>query len=331
MALLVLIGIGAGLASAVLFSSAMTGTALGMFVLFFLAPLPLALAGLGWTWLAAALGASVAAFVVSLLGTGRTAIFHALTVGAPTTLACWLLLLSRGRTAVEAVDGDVEWYPIGRIVALAAAWGAVLAAIAMLSTAGDIESLKAALRQTFERVFANPATMPPGAPRAIDQKQLTGIVELMTIVFAGVTASMWMAVTLFNLWLAGRITRASGRLARPWPVLSDLTLPPAMPLAFAAAIAGSFLPDLSGLIASGYAAAVMSAYVLVGLAILHHVTRGSASRPMILAAVYGALFLLNPFSSFIIALIGLAEPFSPLSRHRGGPGGPPATGPPPST
>ena len=56
MATLFLIGAGAGLVSAALFASAATATALAG-VLFYLAPLPICLAGLGWGWMAAAIAA----------------------------------------------------------------------------------------------------------------------------------------------------------------------------------------------------------------------------------------------------------------------------------
>src|SRR6476661_7632366 len=54
MATLFLIGAGAGFVSAALFASAATATALAG-VLFYLAPLPICLAGLGWGWMAAAI------------------------------------------------------------------------------------------------------------------------------------------------------------------------------------------------------------------------------------------------------------------------------------
>ena len=49
MARFILLGAGAGLVSAALFASAATGTALAG-ILFYLAPLPICLAGLGWGW-----------------------------------------------------------------------------------------------------------------------------------------------------------------------------------------------------------------------------------------------------------------------------------------
>ena len=56
------------------------------------------------------------------------------------------------------------------------------------------------------------------------------------------------------------------------------------------------------------------AYVLLGLAIIHYVTRGSAWRFAILWALYLGLIVFNTALSLVVAVIGLAEPFSPLRR-----------------
>jgi hypothetical protein len=69
------------------------------------------------------------------------------------------------------------------------------------------------------------------------------------------------------------------------------------------------------LLASGVAAAFLFAYLLVGLAILHFVTRGYSFRVPLLGGLYAALILFNPLSGLIIALIGVAEPVSPLNRR----------------
>ena len=94
MATPLVIGAGAGLISAALFASAVTATALAG-ILFYLAPLPICLAGLGWGWAAAMLAALTGTAVVAgVLGLATGAIF-ALAVGAPIATLCYLALLSR--------------------------------------------------------------------------------------------------------------------------------------------------------------------------------------------------------------------------------------------
>ena len=80
-----IIGAGSGLISAALFASAATATALAG-VLFYLAPLPICLAGLGWGGTAALVSALIGTVVVAAsLGPATAAIF-AVSIGAPMVL-----------------------------------------------------------------------------------------------------------------------------------------------------------------------------------------------------------------------------------------------------
>src|SRR5262249_26711647 len=68
-----MIGIGTGLASALLFYSAGHGTPLLSTLLLLLTPLPSLLAGLGWGWLAASAGALAGALAMAFVGTATFA------------------------------------------------------------------------------------------------------------------------------------------------------------------------------------------------------------------------------------------------------------------
>jgi hypothetical protein len=129
-------------------------------------------------------------------------------------------------------------------------------------------------------------------------------------------ALMWFLTLVLNLWVAGRISVASGRLGRPWPPLSQFRLPAAMALALAVALAISFAPGLPGMLANAVSTACLAAYVLQGLAIVHHVTRGKTWRGFLLAGLYAALVVTGSWGFHAIALIGLAEPISPLNRDK---------------
>jgi hypothetical protein len=324
-----LIGLGAGLVSAVLFASASTGTILGLFVLFLLSPLPLAIAGLGWGWATAAVAAGAGTALVMIAGTPRAAVFYVLALGLPTAVLVYLTLLHR-ETLAAAPSGQtspgIVWYPLGRIVTAASLWGGGLGALALLTTARDVEALRAVLRGIFERVVVQAMPLPPVGQGGLGESEITAVTELIVVSFAGAVATVWTAIALLNLWLAAVVTRKSGRLGRPWQDLSTLTLPRSLPLAFAFAILLTFVaPAYISLMASGFASAFMFAFMLAGLAIIHNVSRGHGLRPAILGGVYVALVIFNPLSSFIIGLVGLAEPFSPLRRR------PPPSSPPPAT
>ena len=49
------------------------------------------------------------------------------------------------------------------------------------------------------------------------------------------------------------------------------------------------------------------AYLLLGLAVIHYLTRGKSWRPFALSAIYIGLFLVNIWLAIPIILLGLAD------------------------
>jgi hypothetical protein len=76
---------------------------------------------------------------------------------------------------------------------------------------------------------------------------------------------------------------------------------------FADSLVLSFLPGIVGVLATGFAGAMLFAYVLQGLAVIHVYSRGAPFRPLLLAVVYlGILFL--GWVAIVVAIVGLGEP-----------------------
>ena len=309
-----LIGAGAGLVSAALFGSAATATALAG-VLFYLAPLPLCLAGLGWGGKAALVAALAGTVVIAAsLGPATAAIF-ALSIAAPTALLSHLVLLSRpAPTPQGQAMNAVEWYPAGRIVGWAALMAGALAAILVLILGYDQDSYREMIRQMLEhsslKELDRDGTL-------FTEETITSLSAMIARALPAAFAIVWLTITLFNLWVAGLIVDASGRALRPWPDLHALELPNGLVLIFAAALLASFIPGLPGLVATGLAGALLFAYVLQGLAVIHVYSLGVPLRALLLAAVYLGILLLG-WVAIAIAILGLGEPLFRL-RERGQP------------
>src|SRR5215470_12034081 len=114
-----LIGIGAGAAAALLFASVISG-----------APLPIMIAGLGWSHWAALIAASVGSISLGL-ALGTVFFFGFLAdAGIPAWWLGYLVMLARPLTAADNghEQQPLEWYPIGRIVM----WAAILAAMVVI-------------------------------------------------------------------------------------------------------------------------------------------------------------------------------------------------------
>ena len=122
-----LVGIGAGAAAALLFASVASGSLLSV-VLFYLAPLPVMIAGLGWSHWAALLAGVVGSLAVAAAFGGVLCLTFVAGVGAPAWWLCYQSALARPVPAAsEGGQPSLEWYPPGRLVLWGALAGAVLA------------------------------------------------------------------------------------------------------------------------------------------------------------------------------------------------------------
>ena len=218
-----IIGIGAGVAAALLFASVTSGIWLSV-PLFYLAPLPIMIAGLGWSHWAALIASLTGALTLGAVF-GVVFLFAFLAgAGIPAWWLGYLAMLARPAAATGAAGQQaptLEWYPPGRLVI----WAALLATLVVLAAipnfGTDAESFRAGLRgalNAFLRAeIATPADAPSGMPVRADRliEFLVSAIPLAAAVLATIT-------NLFNLWLAARIVKFSGRLARPWPQLSAL-------------------------------------------------------------------------------------------------------------
>ncbi len=310
-----IVGLAAGMASALLFASASAGGMGGRMLLFYLAPLPTYLAGLGWGSVSAGIAAVVSAVGAGLFLAPATGAIYFLGHGLPAVLLCHLALLSRPASAPASPTAPppLEWYPAGRLLAAATLLAGLLALVTVLLIGTDLDDVRKAMREFLEQVILK--QMPSGDQAPLDEPKLKAFTEVMLYALPAGAAVFWLSSFVLNLWLAARVTLISGRLARPWPELAQIRFPPRFSLALTAAfVATAVLPGYPSLIAAGFAGAFIFAYVLMGLAVIHYATRANPARAMILLGVYLALFLLNTWAALVIALIAILEPILPWRR-----------------
>ncbi len=329
-----LIGIGAGLVAAVLFASLANNSALAL-MLFYLTPLPVLLAGVGWGVSAALLAFVTATALLALVLSIKSAIAFGLFVGVPGVVLSYLMLLHRD-VPVSGQPGEgsgspqirIEWYPFGRIIAWASVMAGGLVALALLLIGGDSETYSRTIGAIFnEEAFKQlQAVFGPEFGQAAFQQFVERFTRYILPAFAAI---FWLLVMVGNLWLAAKSARISGLLARPLPEFTRIDYPLFVPIGFLIALALNFGSGLPGLIGTAFLGAFACAHLLMGLAVVHVLVATLQFKPLVLFALYAGLFL-TPWVGLPVTLLGLLEPFLRLrQRHlqRNTPPTPPRPGP----
>jgi hypothetical protein len=300
-----LIGVGAGVASALLFATPASGAALAP-LLMILAPLPIMIAAIGWShWagLFAVAVAAVALTVVSDASSVQSALVPFIVgIGAPAWWLGYLSLLARP----DPASGGLIWYPAGTLVL----WSALLGAFVMLAVIPfyglDLETFRASLRTLFTTALQIEIDAAPSRAQIGDSSRF---IDFLVDVMPSAAAALGTLMNLLNLWLAGRILDISGRLRRPWPDLPAMRLPSAAPALLIVALVLSYAGGMLGLAAGVVGSALLIAHAVVGLAVVHMMTRGRPGRAGMLAVLYAGLpvfALLRVLHWPVLALAALA-------------------------
>ena len=209
----VLFGLGGGIASAVLFYSAARGSLGLSMLLFLLTPMPSLIVGLGWGLTAAVAAAIAGALVMAAAVAPVAAVGYTLALGIPVAGITHLLYLAQ-----YAPDGSLrDWYPVGRVLAAIALYGAALPVVVISLGSGSFSNLEPEflrfLKQMTERA-------PIGSGwRSFSDTQLRDMAQMWTQLMPAAVASYWTFFMGLNTYLAARIARLSGLLVRPWPNL----------------------------------------------------------------------------------------------------------------
>jgi len=294
---IILIALAAGSASALMFASIISGALISL-MLFYLAPLPLMVAGLGWGPLCATIGGIAAAFGLGMIFGLPYCLAFVLTIALPAWWLGHLALLGRP-LATGALAGNgaapappvLEWYPVGRILLWTAGFAALTTMAALFTLGGDAATIAAALRRGLLRVIG------PRAAGDTDQ-----IVDALVTVAPAAAAIVAMMTLTLNLWLAAKITATSGRLHRPWPDMKSAALPPMTLAALSLALALCFTGGLLAMLGQIAGAALLMAYALIGFAVLHTLTLAMKGRALWLSAAYAVVLV---FGWPVVAMVGL--------------------------
>jgi hypothetical protein len=286
-----------------MFASIISGALISM-LLFYLAPLPLMVAALGWGPLAATVGGIVAASGLGAMFGLPYCIAFAITVALPAWWLGHLGLLGRPHADPAAGNGaapaapQLEWYPVGRILLWIAGFASLATITALLTLGSDAETITNSLRSGLMRIL--------GPRDAAASRDIERWVAAFAIVAPAAATIVAMMTLTLNLWLAGKITATSGRLQRPWPELKSAELPPMTLVALCVALALCFVGGLVAMFSQIVTTALMMAYGLTGFAVLHTLTLALKSRVFWLCCTY-AIVVAFGWPLLAMIALGLAD------------------------
>ena len=318
----IIIAIGCGLTAAALHATIVTGSPLSL-VLFYLAPLPLFLAGLGWGPVVAGLAGLVGSATLAGVIDFRTGAFFLLSAGIAPVLLSRLALINRPAQAGialegEAVDSQTEWYPEGRLILWCAVIACALMTATMFVVGGNAEGFQVQVRAALDAMMTQ---MSSGmAPE--DLANFEKAIDVFARLAAPLAAAIWLLATLLNLWIASWILKASNHSPRPWAPFAGYALPKSAGLILAGTMLASLLPGTLGLIALIGLMLMTTVFTVIGLATLHGLTIGNPMRSFILTSVYLALFVLSwvvMVPLIILALVDMQFNLRARKRTAAGP------------
>jgi hypothetical protein len=312
---IVLIAIAAGCASALMFASLISGALISL-LLFYLAPLPLMVAAMGWGPLCATIGGISAATALGAIFGLPYCIAFVVMVALPAWWLGHLALLGRPVPGdVSSANGtlpaapDIEWYPVGRLLLWITGFAALITIAALLTLGTDAATITGSMRRGLLRILQ--VMGPRDAASTGDSEQLIDAL----VATAPVAAIIVTTTTLtLNLWLAAKITATSGRLHRPWPDLKSAALPPMTLVALCVAIAFCFTGGLTAMLAQIVSPALMMAYAFTGFAVLHVLTSTLKSRALWLGFTY-LIVVVIVWPVLAMVALGLADAVFGLRRR----------------
>ncbi len=299
------VGLGAGLAGALLFVVSTRGSSLAVALAYF-APLPLMIGAAGFSLPGALIGALIGAGVLLAAAHAPLALAFLFGFAAP-ALALAAMIQSplpsrdRGAAAERFVSPGEMLETIILLSILVAGAGVAI----LLVHYHGFEPAMTAVLQHFAPALDDFAASLEAASKEIGAEAVKRFAVMS--VPAIVAASQVMLFSV-NLWLAARTIDVSGRLRRPWPSLPEtLRLPRVLGPIFLVAAGLAFKGGLIAVLAGIVAAAIGFGFALHGLAAIHGLSRDASLRGAWLAALYAVIMVIEPWAFVLLALFGVIE------------------------
>ena len=298
-----LIAIAAGLLSLLAALPALTGKA-GGFLLFYVAGLPIYMAGLALGATAGSI-ASLSGFLMAtamggMLLSGVYALIHLL----PAWTVVRQAMLQRA-----APDGTTSWYPPGPILASLSGLAAAMVGVAGLAMMAEGTGMSEVISAKLTEVLA---ALVPNVP----EQARAEMVRAYGPFLPASAGSSWIVMAVVSATVAQGLVTRLGKNLRPTPSYSSMTLPDWLSWALVgSALVALVAPGEFQYIARNLTLILAVPFFLLGLAVVHTWVKSRSFAGMTLIAVYLFLFIAGWAGLMAAAGLGVIEQWAGL-RHR---------------
>ena len=297
----IVISVLGGIAAALIFAVVTRGGAGGL-MLAHLAPLPIMIIALGYGVRHGASAALLATAILSVYPHPVVGMVYAVMVAGPAWLACYAASgAPRGRR--DFITSNFPgWAALAPavVIALTVSLWLIVATLSFGSLDDALNPIRARAFIVLDEMIKENKSL----EGKLDPVALSGSVAMAVPAFI---ASYTVMLHIVNLWIAGRLTLASGLLTRPWPDIAEgFRLPKFVGAVFLSGLALSLFNGPS--VAVGYVLVASMGLILSfqGLAVAHARLRDRRNGMIMLAIMYFVVGLLGwPLVLFV--LIGLMD------------------------
>ncbi len=291
-----LVGLIAGIASALLLAGATAPSYMAM-LLIASASLPVLIAGLGWSNLASIIAVLSGTAVIATISGPLAALSAALTSLGPAAWIAHLSNLARPAEEIGGPEGRLAWYPLSDIVAQICTIVAVVLVI-LGAVMGYGPELAGELVDSFVEILKE-----GNQGLTLDAASIEDMKSLMRVMLPLVQGATWVGILFGMYYVARGIVSMSGRAKRPREdVPAQLRMPRTSLYTFGIGIVITLLApapyDLVGWVIMG---AFGAGFILSGFALMHFMTRGKPWRPIAIWFAYMAVILFTlPLIFFLV-------------------------------
>jgi hypothetical protein len=289
-----LFALAGGVVSALLYLLLTTGSPGGL-VLAYFSQTPLFLVGLG-------LGLAPAAIACGVAMVGLAAATELATAGLFLVLTAlpMLYIVRHGLLSRQAANGATEWYPPGLILGGLTIYGLALLAAVAIWFGGALEEVSLSYLTRLAQLSGG--TLGPQA-------------QALARYIPGAVLVSALLMTVVNAALAQGALVRMGHARRPSPAWHSVAVPRWLAPVLALAAVAAFAPDEIGTLGANAAVIAALPFMLVGLAVLHTVSRRWPARGLALGLVYATTVILG-WPAIVVAALGIVDQWLPLRGPR---------------